>query len=163
PCFSLAKTFKRAPQQIAAELVEGLQDPLFTKIVAEGPYVNAFINKQMMSQKVLSTILRTGETYGCSEEGEANNVVIEFRSPNIAKPFSMGHLRSTVIGSSLANIARKCGCHPIKINHLGDWGTQFGKLIVAYKRWGNENQVRANPIKVLLGLYVKFHDEAGED
>lgn len=160
PCFTLAKTFKKAPQQIAMELADGIEDTLFDKVVADGPYVNCFINKEIMSEKVLSTILKEGEHYGSNAIGGEENIVIDFSSPNIAKPFSMGHLRSTVIGNSLAHIVHKRGYNPVRINHLGDWGTQFGKLIVAYKQWGTEDLVRANPIKELLDLYVKFHTEA---
>ncbi|MFA9559003.1 arginine--tRNA ligase [Evansella sp. AB-rgal1] len=160
PCFVLAKTLKKSPNSIASDLAEKLDHPLFEKVVADGPYVNCFLNKKYVSKKFIKSILQAGESYGSLDMGNGQNIVVDFSSPNIAKPFSMGHLRSTVIGNSLANIVEKCGYKALRINHLGDWGTQFGKLIVAYKRWGNEDSVRQNTIKELLDLYVKFHVEA---
>ncbi|MCJ7842012.1 arginine--tRNA ligase [Lederbergia sp. NSJ-179] len=163
PCFILAKKWRKSPQHIAKELMGKLQSPLFEQIIAEGPYINAFLHKETVNQQVLKQIMEQGRDYGSWEFGNGKNTVIDFSSPNIAKPFSMGHLRSTVIGNALANIAEKCGFKTIRINHLGDWGTQFGKLIVAYKRWGSEEQVKRNPIKELLSLYVQFHTEAEKD
>ena len=160
PCFSLAKAFRKPPNKIAEELAGKIQNPLFEKIAADGPYVNCFLNKQQVSKQMMELILNKKENYGSLEFGAGRNIVIDFSSPNIAKPFSMGHLRSTVIGSSLAKIVEKCGYKAIKINHLGDWGTQFGKLIVAYKFWGKEVFVKENPITELLKLYIKFHTEA---
>jgi arginyl-tRNA synthetase len=160
PCFSLAKTLRNSPNTIAKELASKIESPLFEKVVADGPYVNCFLNKTMVSKEILATIVQQQTHYGSLEIGTGKNIVIDFSSPNIAKPFSMGHLRSTVIGNSLANIAEKCGFTAIRINHLGDWGTQFGKLIVAYKLWGDEEIVKQEPIKELLNLYVKFHTEA---
>ncbi|MEH7386784.1 arginine--tRNA ligase [Bacillus sp. JJ1521] len=160
PCFTLAKQYRKAPAVIAQEIATMIQRPLFERVVAEGPYVNCFLNKQEVSKHILQTILNKGSQYGSHDFGEGEAITIDFSSPNIAKPFSMGHLRSTVIGNSLANIVEKCGYQPIRINHLGDWGTQFGKLIVAYKLWGNEKAVKANPITELLQLYVRFHSEA---
>ena len=125
--------------------------------------MNCFLNKRIVSKEILHTLLKEGSNYGSLDMGKGKNIVIDFSSPNIAKPFSMGHLRSTVIGHSIANIAEKCGYNAVRINHLGDWGTQFGKLIVAYKLWGNEESVKENPIKELLDLYVKFHKEAEDD
>ncbi|MFS1517831.1 arginine--tRNA ligase [Bacillus sp. SCS-151] len=163
PCFSLAKKFRKSPNHIAKEIAEQVSHTLFDKVVADGPYVNVFLNKKEVSKEVMAIILKQGNHFGTLNIGNGENVVIDFSSPNIAKPFSMGHLRSTVIGNSLALIAEKCGFQSIKVNHLGDWGTQFGKLIVAYKHWGNEEKVKENPIKQLLELYVKFHDEAEKD
>ncbi|OAS89447.1 arginine--tRNA ligase [Metabacillus litoralis] len=160
PCFTLAKIAKKSPNQIAIELANNVKHPLFAKVVADGPYVNGFFNKKIISKEVIHSILQQGEKYGSTQIGNGENITIDFSSPNIAKPFSMGHLRSTVIGNSLAHIVEKCGYKAIRINHLGDWGTQFGKLIVAYKKWGNEQSVQQNPIKELLDLYVKFHKEA---
>ncbi|RFB18349.1 arginine--tRNA ligase [Bacillus sp. HNG] len=160
PCFTLAKQYRKAPAVIAPEIAAAIHGPLFEKIVAEGPYVNCFLNKEEVSKHVIQTILTKGSQYGGHNLGEGKTITIDFSSPNIAKPFSMGHLRSTVIGNALANIVEKCGYQPIRINHLGDWGTQFGKLIVAYKLWGNEKAVQANPITELLQLYVRFHSEA---
>jgi arginyl-tRNA synthetase len=160
PCFTLAKIAKKSPNQIANELANKIKHPLYTKVVADGPYVNGFFNKKIVSKEVIHSILQQGEKYGTTQIGNGESITIDFSSPNIAKPFSMGHLRSTVIGNSLAHIVEKCGYKAIRINHLGDWGTQFGKLIVAYKKWGNEQSVQQNPIKELLSLYVKFHKEA---
>ncbi|MGM7724533.1 arginine--tRNA ligase [Metabacillus sp. Hm71] len=160
PCFTLAKTLKKTPNQIAVEIATRINHPMFEKVVADGPYVNGFFHKKLVSNEVITSILDQGKHYGSSDIGNGKNITIDFSSPNIAKPFSMGHLRSTVIGNSLAHIFEKCGYNAIRINHLGDWGTQFGKLIVAYKLWGNEEQVKQNPIKELLSLYVKFHEEA---
>ncbi len=160
PCFALAKHLRKSPAVIAQEMAPLIQDSLFAKVVAEGPYVNCFLNKQEISKHILQTILTKGSNYGNNSFGQGATITIDFSSPNIAKPFSMGHLRSTVIGNSLAKIVEKCGYQPLRINHLGDWGTQFGKLIVAYKLWGNDEAVRKNPITELLQLYVRFHDEA---
>ncbi|WP_010283479.1 arginine--tRNA ligase [Bacillus timonensis] len=159
PCFTLAKQYRKAPAVIAEEIATSIQGSLFEKVVATGPYVNCFLNKNEISKDILQSILTEGTNYGSHHFGEDAAITIDFSSPNIAKPFSMGHLRSTVIGNSLANIVKKCGYQPIRINHLGDWGTQFGKLIVAYKLWGNELDVKTNPIKELLQLYVRFHSE----
>ncbi|RSD25536.1 arginine--tRNA ligase [Mesobacillus subterraneus] len=164
PCFQLAKVMKKSPVVIAEGLSKQLQDisgESFERIVSAGGYVNAFLNKSMTAKKVLKEILDKKEKYGDFDIGGNGIVTIDLSSPNIAKPFSMGHLRSTVIGNSLALIYKKSGYKPVKINHLGDWGTQFGKLIKAYKLWGSEETVKENPIKELLALYVKFHEEAG--
>lgn len=163
PCFALAKKMRKSPAKIAEELAPLIQHPAFEKVVAEGPYVNAFFNKSETSKNVLEEILAQGSDYGQRDFGEGKNIVIDFSSPNIAKPFSMGHLRSTVIGNSLSKIVEKCGYQAVKINHLGDWGTQFGKLMVAYKLWGDEELVKKQPIKELLELYVRFHQEAEKD
>lgn len=160
PCYTLAKIAKKAPDLIAIDLATKIKHPLFEKVVADGPYVNGFFNKKIVSKEVICSILHQGENYGSVQIGNGETITIDFSSPNIAKPFSMGHLRSTVIGNSLANIVEKCGFKAIRINHLGDWGTQFGKLIVAYKLWGSEESVKQDPIKELLSLYVKFHEEA---
>src|SRR5690606_10958094 len=160
PCFELAKILRKSPQVIALEITERLNTPLFEKVEAVGGYVNVFLQKRAVSSIVINQILSQKEDYGRVNIGEDKVITIDFSSPNIAKPFSMGHLRSTVIGNALALISEKAGYQPIRINHLGDWGTQFGKLIVAYKKWGNEEQVKQQPIKELLKLYVKFHEEA---
>lgn len=162
PAFALAKVFRKAPQQIATELGETVHSPIVEKIEVVGPYLNFFLNKKEVSAAVLKEILEKGPHYGDAEIGGNRNVPIDMSSPNIAKPISMGHLRSTVIGNALANILTKVGFNPIKINHLGDWGTQFGKLIVGYKLWGSEEAVKKDPIVELLRLYVKFHEEAEE-
>ncbi len=160
PCFTLAKIKRKAPNLIAQELSEKIQSPTFEKVEVVGAYLNIFLNKQLVSEKVISQIISQKGEFGTQEFGQGGNVTIDMSSPNIAKPFSMGHLRSTVIGNAIALIIEKCGYKPIKINHLGDWGTQFGKLITAYKLWGDADKVKANPIKELLALYVRFHEEA---
>ncbi|RLQ93041.1 arginine--tRNA ligase [Planomicrobium sp. Y74] len=160
PCFSLAKIQGKSPHLIAGELAKRIKHPVFEKVAAVGSYVNCFLKKSDVSKETLQTILKERAAYGASDIGQGRNITIDFSSPNIAKPFSMGHLRSTVIGNSLAKIVEKVGYKAVGINHLGDWGTQFGKLIVAYKKWGDEAAVKENPIPELLALYVKFHEEA---
>lgn len=160
PAFSLAKVYRKAPQQIAADLAEKIDSANFEKIEVVGPYLNFFMNKELISKKVLQTVVKEKEHYGDSNIGNQGTVPIDMSSPNIAKPISMGHLRSTVIGNSIGFIMEKIGYQPIRINHLGDWGTQFGKLIIAYKKWGTEEAVKAEPINELLRLYVQFHEVA---
>ncbi|BDP69768.1 arginine--tRNA ligase [Enterococcus faecium] len=161
PAFSLAKVYRKAPQQIAADLAEKIDSANFEKIEVVGPYLNFFMNKELLiRKKVLQTVVKEKEHYGDSNIGNQGTVPIDMSSPNIAKPISMGHLRSTVIGNSIGFIMEKIGYQPIRINHLGDWGTQFGKLIVAYKKWGTEEAVKAEPINELLRLYVQFHEVA---
>ncbi|MDF2084341.1 arginine--tRNA ligase [Bacillus pseudomycoides] len=162
PCFMLAKQYKKAPAVIAKEITEKLDNPFFTKVKAVGPYVNVFFNRDIVSDEVLKTILAEKEEYGQGHFGREKTVVIDYSSPNIAKPFSMGHLRSTMIGNSLKHIAEKCGYEVVGINYIGDWGTQFGKLITAYKKWGNEELVKEDPIRELFKLYVHFHEEVKE-
>ena len=163
PTFALAKTLRKAPQAIASELAPTINADAFDKIEAVGPYLNFFLNKSQVSAKVLADIIAAGSDFGNNESGHGATITIDMSSPNIAKPISMGHLRSTVIGNALANISKKVGYAPYKINHLGDWGTQFGKLITAYKKWGSEEAVKANPITELLRLYVDFHEKAAVD
>jgi len=163
PCFILAKHFKKAPHQIAQELGAKLKHPLFQKVEVVGPYINIHLNRSIIGKDLIHTILDEKIDYGSQTWGNKQTIVLDFSSPNIAKTFSMGHLRSTVIGNALANIARKCGFQTVSINHLGDWGTQFGKLITAYKLWGNERKVKDNPIQELFILYKKFHEEAESD
>lgn len=160
PTFQLAKLFRKNPAQIAAELQDQVSSPIIEKVQTVGPYLNFFLKKDQVSQLVLKEILEQKEHYGKVNIGNGQNVPIDMSSPNIAKPMSMGHLRSTVIGNALSNILSRVGYNPVRINYLGDWGTQFGKLISAYKKWGTEEDVRANPIKELLRLYVLFHEEA---
>lgn len=163
PCFELAKTLRSSPHNIAAEIASKIEYPLFEKVESVNGYVNVFLDKQKVSSIVIKKVLSDKNHYGDLEIGNDQVITIDFSSPNIAKPFSMGHLRSTVIGNALALISEKCGYRSIRINHLGDWGTQFGKLIVAYKKWGREEDVKQQPIKELLKLYVKFHDESEKD
>lgn len=162
PTFILAKTLHQAPKQIAAELVTKIDAGPFEKVQAVGGYVNFFLSKVSYAHTVLTTIAADPQHYGDAQLGHGN-VPIDMSSPNIAKPMSMGHLRSTVIGNALANILAKVGYSPIKINHLGDWGTQFGKLIVAYRKWGSEADVKRDPIHYLVQYYVQFHEEAEKE
>lgn len=159
PTFTLAKTLRKAPQVIASELVEQLDQTAFEKVEAVGPYLNFFFDKTGVSSQVLKEVLSAGASYGQQELGQGKNIAIDMSSPNIAKPFSIGHLRSTVIGDSLSKIFQKIGYQTVKINHLGDWGKQFGLLIVAYKLWGDKDAVEANPIAELLKLYVRINEE----
>ena len=163
PAFSLAKVERKAPQAIAADIAEKIDPSHFEKVVATGPYVNFFLNKAKISDQVIKEVIKEGADYGQQNEGQGENITIDLSSPNIAKPFSVGHLRSTVIGDSLSNIFRKMGYNTIKINHLGDWGKQFGLLMVAYKKWGNKEAVEANPIDELLQLYVRINAEIEND
>ncbi|HFI0238547.1 TPA: arginine--tRNA ligase [Streptococcus suis] len=162
PAFSLAKVERKAPQAIATDIVEKLDTTGFEKVVATGPYVNFFLDKAAISHQVLTDVITEKDQYGKLNIGQGRNVTIDMSSPNIAKPFSVGHLRSTVIGDALANIHAKLGYNPIRINHLGDWGKQFGMLIVAYKLWGDKAAVEADPISELLKLYVRINAEAEE-
>ena len=163
PAFSLAKTERKAPQIIAADIAEKIDTAHFDKVVATGPYVNFFLSKAEISGQVIKEVIKDGADYGQQNEGNNQNVTIDLSSPNIAKPFSVGHLRSTVIGDALSNIFRKIGYNTIKINHLGDWGKQFGLLMVAYKKWGSQEAVEANPIDELLKLYVRINAEIEND
>ncbi len=163
PCFQLAKALRKAPPQIAAELAGQIKGAPLREAQAVGPYLNLFLDRQQVTADVIETILTQGSSYGDKNVGEGRHVPIDLSSPNIAKPFSMGHLRSTVIGNAIANILEKHGYRPVRINHLGDWGTQFGKLIVAYQKWGDEERVKAEPIRELLALYIRFHEEAEKD
>jgi arginyl-tRNA synthetase len=163
PCFQLAKIYKTSPAEIASRLSAGSLPSLFSKIETAGGYVNVFLNKKSTAANLITNILKERENYGSHLIGKGKTIVFDLSSPNIAKPFSMGHLRSTVIGSSLASISEKCGYETVKINYIGDWGTQFGKLISAYLRWGKEERVKENPIPELTKLYVRFHEEADKD
>ena len=163
PAFSLAKVERKAPQAIAADIAEKIDQSAFEKVVATGPYVNFFLDKSKISDQVIKSVIEAGADYGQQDEGEGQNITIDLSSPNIAKPFSVGHLRSTVIGDALSNIFRKMGYNTIKINHLGDWGKQFGLLMVAYKKWGSKEAVEANPIDELLKLYVRINAEIEND
>lgn len=164
PCFRLAKTMRKAPQMIAADLAEKLQgSSSFSKVENVNAYVNFFMNKAEIAASTVEAVIRTGAAYGGSDAGKGKTVCIDFSSPNIAKPFHIGHIRSTVIGNSLYKIYDALGYDVVRINHLGDYGTQFGKMIVAYRKWGSKEEVEAEPIKSLLKYYVKFHDEAEKD
>lgn len=162
PTFRLAKAFRKNPAEIANEIAEDFSSKVVEKVNVVGPYLNFYLDKNTVSTQVLNDIISSPSTYGNSNVGEGKNIPIDMSSPNIAKPMSMGHLRSTVIGNALSNIVSKLGFKPVRINHLGDWGTQFGRLITAYKMWGEEDKVRANPIAELNELYIHFHEVLDE-
>ncbi|MCM1990562.1 arginine--tRNA ligase [Oceanirhabdus seepicola] len=160
PCFILAKVLRKAPPMIAIELMEKINKEGFEKIVNNGPYLNFFVDKTMLIKKTIDKILIEGLEYGNTTNGDGETILVEYSSPNIAKPFHVGHLFTTVIGNSLYKSYKSQGYDVERINHLGDTGTQFGKLISAYKKWGDEEALEKEPIKELLRIYVKFHDEA---
>ena len=163
PCFQLAKEFRKAPNVIAEELADKIDKEGFEKVTNLGPYINFFADKSIFTKNVIEKVIAEKENYGSSKVGEGKTVCVEYSSPNIAKPFHVGHLFTTAIGNSLYKIFKKEGYQVEGLNHLGDWGTQFGKLISAYKRWGNEEALEENPIDELLRIYVKFHEEAERD
>ena len=161
PCFVLAKTMRMAPPIIAKNLAEKLScDEHLAKVEAVGGYLNFFYNRAGFTESVIGEIKKEGADYGKSDMGAGKTVLVEYSSPNIAKPFHIGHLFSTALGNSLERIYRQLGYKTVKLNHLGDWGTQFGKLICAYKRWGDKDVIEKDPINELLKIYVKFHEEA---
>lgn len=163
PCFQLAKSLRKAPNFIAGELKDKLSIHEIDRIDVMGPYVNFFLNKSVFLKDVVDEILKEGENYGKSDVGENRTVIVEFSSPNIAKPFHVGHLFTTVIGNSLSRIFKFEGYKTERINHLGDWGTQFGKLITGYERWIDKDKLNKSPIEELNRIYVKFHEEADID
>ena len=165
PCFKLAKELKKAPQIIATEIKDKLNIPdnivLETKVV--NGYLNFYLNPMLIAKTVLEEFEDKKEKYGSSDIGKGKTVVIDYSSPNIAKPFHIGHLRSTVIGNSLHNIYKFLGYNVVGINHLGDYGTQFGKLIEGYKRWGSEYDIEHNPIDELTKIYIRINNLCKED
>lgn len=162
PCFKLAKIFRKAPTIIAQEVAEKIKKTDFvSKTAAMGPYVNFFIDRTMFVSEMLKQV--SVDNYGSSEIGCGKTICIDYSSPNVAKNFHVGHLRTTLIGNSIYRIYKKLGYRVERINHLGDWGTQFGKLIVAYKKWGSKEAVEQNGISELMKIYVKFHEEAEKD
>ncbi|CUP90449.1 arginine--tRNA ligase [Clostridium baratii] len=163
PCFQLARVMRKAPNMIAEELASKLNKEGFERIENLGPYVNFFVDKETFTKNAIETVLTEGKDYGKSNVGEGKTVCIDYSSPNIAKPFHVGHLFTTAIGNSLYKLFEEEGYNVVGINHLGDWGTQFGKLISAYKRWVDEEALEKDPIAELLRIYVKFHDEAEKD
>lgn len=164
PCFKLAKVFRKAPNMIAEELTAQINEKgydIFDKVVNVGAYINFFLAKEAFAKEIMNTV--DTPDFGQGTEGEGKTVCIDYSSPNVAKNFHVGHLRTTIIGNSLYKIYSKLGYHVERINHLGDWGTQFGKLIVAYKKWGSKEAVEENGIDELMKIYVKFHQEAEKD
>ena len=164
PCFRLAKAMRKAPPAIAEELRAGITLPSsITKAEVKGGYLNFFEDRAGAASATIKRVLAEGENYGHSDEGGGKNVCVEFSSINIAKPFHIGHLPSTAIGNSLNRIYKALGYNTIAINHLGDWGTQFGKMIVAYKKWGGGKPIEESTVRELVKLYVRFHEEAEKD
>jgi len=167
PCFRLAKTLRKAPNLIAQDVAAKLEgSEILEKVQAVGPYVNMFLNKTWRAQFILGQVDEAeaaGKAYGASNVGEGKTVVMDYSSINVAKPFHIGHLRTTVIGNSISRMLQFMGYKTVSINHLGDWGTQFGKMVVAYRKWGNPEEVEKKGVRGLLELYVKFHEEAEKD
>lgn len=163
PCFRLAKVLRKAPPLIAKGIAEGISgEAIFEKVEQVNAYVNMFVSKEAFVKDVLSEVLSKGDDFGKSNIGDGKKVIVEYSSPNIAKPFHIGHIRSTVIGNSIYKIYDALGYDVVRINHLGDYGTQFGKMICAYRHWGNKEDVINEPIKTLLSYYTKFHVEVEE-
>ncbi len=161
PCFRLTKILKKAPNIIAEEIAKKLPKKDFIQdITVVNAYINFFVNKEILVKNILSDIFMQKNDFGSKDYGKGKTIVIDYSSPNIAKPFHIGHLRSTVIGNSLCKIFKKIGYNVVSVNHLGDFGTQFGKLIVAYKKWGDDNLIEKDDIKELSRIYVKFHEES---
>ena len=165
PCFKLAKKMKKSPVIIANEIKEKIEMPnkYISKIEAVNGFLNIFINNEILIENVLDEMESKKENYGSSNIGNGKNIIVEYSSPNIAKPFHVGHLRTTVIGRALYNMYKFLGYNTIGINHLGDWGTQFGKLIEGYKRFGNEYNLEENPIDKLTEIYVRINELCKED
>ena len=164
PCFKLAKTLRKAPPLIAKDIaakIEGM--PIFDKVEQVNAYVNMFISREDFVSSVIKEAVSEEENYGRNTMGQGKKVIVEYSSPNIAKPFHIGHIRSTVIGNSIYKIYDFLGYDTVRINHLGDYGTQFGKMICAYRHWGNREDVTKDPIKTLLGYYTRFYKEADKD
>lgn len=162
PCFRLAKSMHKAPNLIAADIKAGIGDVDFLeKIDVQGAYLNFFVKKEIFVKTMIDAALQ--DNFGGSDEGNGKVICIDYSSPNVAKNFHVGHLRTTIIGNSLYKIYSKLGYQVIRINHLGDWGTQFGKLIVAYKNWGSKDAVEKDGVAELMRLYVKFHEEADKE
>lgn len=164
PCFQLSKVLRKSPVQIASELSIAVQKlPFVLKIEQKSGFMNFFIDPATFIFEVTKEAIREGDHLGSSEEGIGKTVLVEYSSPNIAKPFHIGHAFTTILGNALYRIYDHLGYKTVRLNHLGDYGTQFGKLISAYKRWGNERDLEDQPIKELLRIYVKFHDEAKQE
>lgn len=164
PCFKLAKVLRKAPPMIAKDIAEKIgREAIFDKVEPVNAYVNMFLSRDVYIKDTIGEIVEKGDDFGRSDIGAGKKVIVEYSSPNIAKPFHIGHIRSTVIGNSIYKIYDFLGYDTIRINHLGDYGTQFGKMICAYRRWGNKEDVIKEPIKTLLSYYTKFHVEAEKD
>ncbi|MEK6915964.1 MAG: arginine--tRNA ligase [Nanoarchaeota archaeon] len=163
PCFILSKTMKKSPAEIAKELVSKIDKKNFERVEAIGPYVNFFLDSKKNAEYVLNRISKDKNKYGSNSDGKGKKIIVEMSSPNIAKPFGIGHLRSTIIGNSIAQIKKFESYSVKKINYLGDWGTQFGKMIVGYKKFGKKSELKKDAIKYMLELYVKGNNEEYEN
>ena len=163
PCFRLSKSLRRSPVDIAKTLAENISCEEFSEITALNGYLNFRISSSAFAKRVISDIKAQGEKYGATNEGVGKTVVLDYSSPNVAKPFQIGHLGTTVIGHSLKLIHEFCGYKCVGINYLGDWGTQFGKLIVAYKLWGNREKIEQGGVDELVSLYVKINNAIKEE
>ena len=164
PCFRLAKQLRKAPPAIAKDIAAKLAEhPMFTKVEQVNAYVNLFLEREAFLTTTLAEVVDRKERFGSSDIGNDRKVIVEYSSPNIAKPFHIGHIRSTVIGNAIYKLYDFLGYDTVRVNHLGDYGTQFGKMIVAYRRWGNREDVERSPIQTLLGYYVKYHEASEAD
>ncbi len=163
PCFKLSRVMRKAPPAIAAEIGGKFQCEAVEKAEVAGGYLNLFLDKEYLASYVIDKAVFADAPYGSSSEGKGKTVVLDYSSPNVAKPFHIGHLGTTVIGHSLKKLHEFVGFSCIGINHLGDWGTQFGKLITAYRMWGDREKIERGEIDELVALYVKFHEEAEKD
>ena len=160
PCFKLSKSLRRSPMQIADVIAEGLYGEEIEKVESVKGYINIFISNDFLSKKVVSEILACGDDYGKNNSGDGKTIVLDYSSPNVAKPFHLGHLGTTVIGHSLRRLFEFSGYKCVGINHLGDWGTSFGKQLVAYKKWGSREMIEEQGVDGLVALYQRFHEEA---
>ncbi len=164
PCFPLARELRKAPPLIAKDLVDKLKlPPAFERVEAVGGYLNFFLQPTRMANQVLTGVRSQGDSYGETQLGHGKTIVIDFSSPNLAKPFGVGHLPTTVIGNSISLLHKAAGYNVVRINHLGDWGTQFGTMIVAYLKWGENDPLTEDPVQKLYQLYVRFHQEEDEN
>ena len=155
PCFSLAKKKKKNPAEIASSIASKIHSKYFERVESKGPYVNFFLNRNLLAKNTISQILKEKDEYGSQNNGKNKVIAIDMSSPNIAKPFGIGHLRSTIIGNSVAKIAEFQGFKVKKINYLGDWGTPFGKIIAGFNNFGSEKKLKENPVKHLYEIYTK--------
>ena len=163
PCFKLSKTLRKAPPMISDALASGIAAPFLSRVDSVKGYLNFFVDKALYARQVISKVLSEGAAYGSGTEGAGKTVVIDYSSINIAKRFHIGHLSTTMIGNALYNMYKFLGYKAVGVNHLGDWGTQFGKMIAAYKRWGDEETVRSGGVDEMVKLYVRFNAEAKEN
>ena len=163
PCFKLSKALRKAPPAIAKELQDAFRHDDVARAECAGPYLNFFLNRGNFAEGILSAVLENPERWGSAQLGRGKTICLDYSSINIAKRFHIGHLSTTVLGNSLKRIFEFLGYQTVGINHLGDWGTQFGKMIAAYKHWGSREMVEAGGVNALSELYVRFHAEAEKD